>query len=158
MANKMELTGADALQKALGELPKSLSKGVLRRALTKGAEPVLQAARENVPVDQGDLRDSLAIATRLSKGQRQDSPRSKGAEIFIGPSWPKGAHGHLVEFGTSNTPAQPFLRTAWDSRGEQVLPKFGEEVWVELEKTARRLAKQAERGKLSAAARRHLTR
>lgn len=153
---RFQLEGAGQLDRALSQLPKSLSRGVLRRSLTKAAEPVRDAAQQNVPVRTGELRDSLAVATRLTPSQRRLQTRAGGVVVYVGASWPQGAHAHLVEFGTAHSAAQPFLRPAWDQHGAKVLPAFGEEVWQQLDRTAKRLAMQAEKGRLSRTSQRAL--
>jgi DNA invertase Pin-like site-specific DNA recombinase len=46
-------------------------------------------------------------------------------------------------------PANPFFRTAWDALKIQALKIFAEELRKEIYAAARRLAKKAERGKLT---------
>jgi len=153
--------GAKELENALNELPKSMSKSALRTALTKSAQPVVEAAKRYVPVDTGELRDSITTGTKLTKNQRRFQLKVGGAQIFIGASWPKGAHAHLVEFGFMLTghepskvrirhiPAQPFLRPAWDENKDQVLARIGGELWKALLKKARTLARKGAKGTLS---------
>jgi hypothetical protein len=44
----------------------------------------------------------------------------------------------------------PFLRQAWDSQKKAALGLLKDEIWKELAKAAKRLAKRAERGTLTA--------
>lgn len=76
--------------------------------------------------------------------------------LYVGTTWPTGAHGHLQEFGTAHHAAQPFMRPAWDRNRMNVLATISDDAWSELAKAARRLARRAERGTLGRAARRHL--
>lgn len=151
-----ELIGAKELEQALKQLPKSTAKGVLRRALSNAAKPTVDAAKSLVPRGKtGNLQASIEISTRLKASQKKGG-RPQGIEMFIGATWPKGAHAHLVEFGTVKTSARPFMRPAWDSTKEKVLDSIQAEIWKSLAKSARTLARKAERGTLSAAARRAL--
>lgn len=154
MANgvRFEIVGVKELERALAQLPKSVSKGVLRSALKTAGQPVVAAAKANCPRDRGDLAESITIRSTLSRRQRRRRRVRQrfAAEMFIGPSWPQGAHGHLVEFGTSKMPARPFLRPAWDANKRRALDTIGKEIWRAIAKAARRLAKRAEAGKLSA--------
>jgi HK97 gp10 family phage protein len=150
-----EVIGAKELEQALKQLPKATAKGVLRRALSNAAKPTAQAAESLAPRGAtGNLQASIEISTRLKKSQKHG--KRTGVELFIGATTPQGAHAHLLEFGTAKMSAQPFLRPAWDSTQQQVLESIKSEVWKALAKSARTLARKAERGTLSAAARRAL--
>jgi len=144
-AFRVEMLGFRELEQALLELPKAVAKSALRQALKKAGQPVVADAQRKVPVLTGELLGSLDIRSTLSKRQRRGRAKAGDVEMFIGPSWPKGAHGHLVEFGTSKMAARPFLRPAWDANKERVLAAIGKELWASIEKAARRLARKAER-------------
>jgi len=70
-----------------------------------GAAEVLAVAASRVPVLTGALRDSLEIT------HDDDGGALIGTELEYAP---------FVEFGTSDTPAQPFLRPAADSAADEV--------------------------------------
>lgn len=151
-----DILGGKELERALAQLPKATAKSVLRRALRKAAKPTVAAAESMVPVGPtGNLKASISINTRLKVSQRGGS-RSGGVEIFIGASSPPDYHAHLVEFGTVHMAAQPFMRPAWDSTQQEVLASISAEVWASLAKSARTLARKAERGTLSRTAQRAL--
>lgn len=154
---RFELVGAKELDKALAQLPRATSRTVLRKTLTKAAEPVLTMAQYLVPVDQGDLKRSLKIGTSLSSRQRKIAGRSGEVMVYVGASHPMGAHAHLVEFGTAKTPAQPFLRPAWDRQKGKALRIFQAEIWKEIVKAAESLAKKATKRTLSKSARQALS-
>jgi HK97 gp10 family phage protein len=137
------MAGFKELENALLELPKAVGKKVLREALKKAAQPVVWDAQRNVPVLTGELLGSIDIRATLSKRQRRGRAKAGDVEMFIGPSWPKGAHGHLVEFGTSKMAARPFLRPAWDANKNGVLASIGRELWIAIDKAAKRLARKA---------------
>ena len=151
-----EVFGGKELERALKQLPKATAKNVLRRALRNAAKPTVAAAEAMVPVGPtGNLKASISINTRLKVSQRTGG-RTDGVEIFIGASSPPGYHAHLIEFGTVQMAAQPFMRPAWDSTQQEVLASISDEVWKSLAKSARTLARKAERGTLSRTARRAL--
>lgn len=146
----MKMEGFKELEKALQELPKSTSKAVLRATLRKASKPVVQTAQADAPVFRGDFKESIAIGSVLSKRQKRYAARIKGAvEMFIGAMWPKGAHGHLIEFGVPSRgiPPNPVLRRAWDSNKDGVLETFKKEIWAMIDKARARLARRALRGK-----------
>lgn len=163
-----KLSGFKELDRMLQQLPKSMGKAVLRRALIKAARPTEDAMRSNAPISkrpgeygQGNLRASITVSTRLKPSQREFNSFSKTeVVVYVGSTAP---HAHLVEFGTGprayktkdgnlhNTgqmPANPFARTAWESTKEVALKILAKELEVELLKAVKRLRTRAERGTL----------
>lgn len=152
-----QVFGGKELEAALKQLPKATAKNVLRRALQRAAEPIVSAAEANAPHGQtGELKASEIASTRISRRQKSSAPKS-GVTVFVGPSGLWGSLAHLIEFGTSKAPAHPFLRPAWDENKDKVRSMIADEIWKALAKAARTLARKAERGNLSKAARRALT-
>lgn len=124
----MRIEGLEEVDRALADLGQRLGKATLERALRKAAKPMLDAAKQNAPVDEGDLKQSLAISNRLKKAEAgraayartmkatggnkssalsamRDARRNSGeatAQLYLGPKVGKGgaSHGHLVEYGT----------------------------------------------------------
>lgn len=145
MVERVKIEGLKEVQAALRALPDATAKNVMRRILKKRGEPIAEAARSNVPVDQGDLKNSIAVSTKLSR--RQKAKHRKGGpddiEVFIGP----GTHpqAHMQEFGTFKEPAQPFMRPAWDAEKTGVLEGIKDDLWTEINKAAQRLARKAAR-------------
>jgi len=164
----VRLSGFSDLDKALGELPKSIAKGVLVRTLRKAGEPIAEAAREAVPVDRGQLKESIVVSARLKNpvgkaefaaamragmgkaaavGAMRDARRAAGggsfAEMFVGA----GAlpHAHMVEFGTSRMAAQPFMRPAWDAKRNEALGIIKAEMGNEIIMAAKRIARSKRR-------------
>ena len=137
-----------------------------------------ELAKVKVPVDEGDLRDSIIVSTKITKRQGRGLVRGV-PRVFVGTNWPSA---HLVEFGTGprpaaavrkkvlasdgkifgtsvdagSMPAHPFLRPSFEALKDEMLKIFGEEMWKNLERTAKRLLKQARAGKLSKGGRRAL--
>ena len=161
----MSISGLRELDRALAELPKATARNVLRRTLVKAGAPIAAKARDLVPVDQGDLKASIAVSARvknrvgnaefaaalragLGKGAAVQAMRDarRGAngsfaEMYVGPAVPEGFYGHLVEFGTSRTPAQPFMRPAWDGEQQAALDIVKAELGNEIILAARRVAR-----------------
>lgn len=143
--NGVKLEGFDGLLDNLKSLEKvSTQKAAVRQAMRKAAKPIIDDAKSNVPVDSGALRDSIKIGSTLNKSQRKQarSTKEKGAVTQYLGSGGKGArHSHLVEFGTVDQPAQPFLRPAWDAGRDQYLTDLGRE----MEQTIAKAIKRQER-------------
>lgn len=147
MATTVKVEGLRELEKALGELPRATGKNVLRRVLRTAGEPMVRDAKALVPVASGKLRDSIAVATQLSKRQRalykkMFADDKASVEMFVGVA--ALPHAHLQEFGTSRHGPQPFMRPAWDANKNGMLDSIKDELGVEIAKAAKRLAaKQA---------------
>lgn len=119
--------GGKELEKALKELPDNVGRGVARRAVKKAGEEMADEQRRRVPVDDGELRDSIRVkvstrnldglaeyaavrqsggssgtasaALRSARREAKATGNHKGHRIAadVGPTKP---HAHLVEFGT----------------------------------------------------------
>lgn len=112
LETEIKMTGFDELEKVLKALPGELAKRDLNTSLRKGANHMRDAAQAKVPIDEGDLKDSLKV-------QKQKADNSEEVKLTLSPSKPKGFHAHFVEFGTVKNPAQPFMRPAFDeTKGE----------------------------------------
>ena len=80
-------------------------------------------------------------------------------EVFIGATAARFGIAHLLEFGTGprrqkttgrstgEMPAFPFMRPAWESGKRGVLRRFIKYLRVDIEKTAKRLAKRQAKAK-----------
>lgn len=130
------LTGERQLSRKLMRLQPAVQKKIGKDALVKAARPIIRATKANIggsrlskkrraelkalgfPRDfTGNLRRSIGYRLRRY---------GKRLIIVLGPRRPKGAHGHLVEYGTAprytdggefrgKMPALPFMRPAWDT-------------------------------------------
>lgn len=151
MKTTVRVEGLRELEKALSELPKSTGKATLRRVLRARAQPIAEAARAKAPVhavDGGELRDSIAVSTRLSRRQsrlhrRMFKDDRAAVEMFVGAGPLPSAH--TQEFGTVNHPPQPFMRPAWDETKDGVLDGIKGDLWAEIRKSAERLARKRAR-------------
>ncbi len=140
----VKVEGLADLERALQLLPKANAKAVLRRTLIQAGEPVAKTARALVPREHGYLAESIDVSPKLSGRQSKLHTKESPVEMFIGPGPDPAAH--LQEFGTGpGHQAQPFLRPAWDQHQAEVLDTIANLTWIEIEKTAARLAKKAAR-------------
>lgn len=167
-----ELKGVKELTRLLDQLPTvAMKKTVLRNALKKAGSPIAEAAKTNVPVVTGGLRDSIKVSPSLKPSQRKGRQDRSVVTVYVGSSSPVA---HLVEFGTVErildeprlvklggrwiritttgfVSPNPFLRRAWHAMKMPALGIFADEMKNELYKSAGRLAKRAAAGKLTAA-------
>lgn len=134
---KFDGLGWDA---ALAKLDGEFRVSLARSMAVAGGQLLRDEAKQNAPVDTGLLRDSIYLAFK--------DDRSSEAQIVYSVSWNSrtAPHGHLIEFGhwhvqggkggerTSWTPAQPFLRPAFDHapRAQQAMIQRGRERAAEL--------------------------
>lgn len=143
---KVHVEGLKELEQALQRLPKANAKAVLRRTLKEAGEPVAKTARSLAPREMGYLRESIDVSPKLSSRQATMNNRQSPVEMYIGPGTDPA--GHLQEFGTGpGHQAQPFMRPAWDQHKNEVLDIIANRTWLEIEKTAARLAKKAAKGR-----------
>ena len=153
----MNTTGLDEkslrdLIKNLSDLPADIPLPALTKALEKGAEVFASAARQQVPVRNGLLRDSIGIIRK--KGGKLNPYTMVGPRYYGG--W-GGQAAHLIEFGTTDryrffgnkklnlqnrtvkakllgkaytgrVTANPFMQPAWNSKKEPVAQQLQKDV------------------------------
>jgi HK97 gp10 family phage protein len=138
------LVGSD---KALAEVgTKATQKNVLRRMLLKAAKGIDDAASSLAPVETGKLQISVITGTKLTRRQKSSAYKAGKlgvVEVHVGTALSRGL---FQEFGTYKQSPQPFMRPAWDNEKNRSLETIKTELWVEIEKAAKRAARK--RGKL----------
>lgn len=148
------IDGLKELDRALGELPKSMGKSVLRRVLRNRAQPIAEDYRNAVRVDQGDLKRSIGVGTKLTRRQRSQHRRMfrdnrASVEMFVGAGGL--AQAITEEFGTVDQSPHPGLRPAWDAGKGPLLSGLKADLWSEVRKAAARHAKRQARAAAKAA-------
>lgn len=139
----LKIEGLSELKDALAELPKATSTNVLKRALTKAADPMQETAQRLAPVATGKLQRSITVGTKLSRSQKSKYKKINKVEIFVGPAPLKSAVPQ--EFGTVNHRPQPFMRPAFEQHWRSSIELIKKEIWSEIEKARARLARKAAR-------------
>lgn len=153
MADKFDLVGYDAVIAKMKALPVELRGKAGRSALGKAARIITNAAKRNAegindPATGRRISDNVTQRFRSRYFKRTgDLMISVGVATAKGPipkgnpdTGPKGntPHWHLLELGTEQAPAQPFLRPAAESNVGQVVAEFAQN----LDKTIDRLVKK----------------
>lgn len=162
----IELKGLEGVVQALQALPAEVvgqGGGPVKRALRKGAVPILaqvQANLRNVLAQQhkaGKLVDAqstglLLKAARITRGKppldqkgerylvrfsRLRYPDRKGKVVTTLKS------GQILEYGSEKQPPRPYIRPAYLSRAVQALRIVESELMREIDLITRRLAKKA---------------
>jgi HK97 gp10 family phage protein len=149
MKVKVHVKGLRELDKALKDLDLDIRKKASRDAGRHAMEPIKRRMEALVPVDEGGLKESIRLtSTNAPRSLRKEA---KGAflrtSISVGRTkrTEKGGYQALqVEFGTSETPAQPFVRPAIRGRERTVFARFKHGLKSAIEKG---LKKQTRRNK-----------
>lgn len=147
----LKVVGFPELNRVLTQLPKALNDKIAKQALTQAATPILRAARRNLQFwlrrsksdrrqhnrEPGNLLESLkgAKARIVRKGR-------SGPYVVIGPSYPLGSHGHLMERGSRRQRPRPFMRPAIDTNKYRAKEIVRRVVARGLEREAKRLVKR----------------
>ena len=151
---KVSVEGLREIDAALGELGKATGRNVMRRVALAGLERIAEEARRLAPnnPDTGgnDLRESIAVSTKLGGYAKRLNRRSKSeAEAHMGPAGKGGTkappQGTQQEFGNQNHGPQPFMRPAWDGGKDALFQGIKEDLWTEISRAAARKAKKAAR-------------
>lgn len=112
------------MEKVIEKLTEIGTKGTraINQALGKGALPILENMKTTDMFEDRThrLRDSLKVSKVRT--------RKDGKYIWIGDVDRQAPHGWVVENGTSDKEARPFMRTAYREEKEKALQIIKEEM------------------------------
>lgn len=101
----MKVSGLDRLKRKIAAIPVA-AKQEIRKALAESAQEIVDLQKRAVPVDTGNLRDTIlwryGDAEKLAHSQGVGGGHSLAVRISAGDTFAR--HAHLVEFGTSPHP------------------------------------------------------
>lgn len=169
----VQIEGLRELEAALKELPKATGKNVIRRALTKAAQPMADEATQKIRVRR--VKPSIALskvkfssgkgdagrrafAEALARGASREEAGEAAHEANAASSDDAGITSGLLivgptkrafygfEFGTVKQAPQPFMRPAWDNNKMDAVEVIRDELKNEIDKAVARIAKKALRG------------
>lgn len=147
----MKIEGLKNLEKQLKALAEESRPKVMRAAVRDAFKPVLESARAKAPVDTGELRAGIVLATA-----RQDNTVAAGlviandttahkqarvAAAAFGEAQTGGAPArrwHLTELGTRTQAAQPFLRPALDENAAAVAERLKQAMQKRIQKALKK--------------------
>nr|WP_043062438.1 HK97-gp10 family putative phage morphogenesis protein [Brucella anthropi]KIU68587.1 HK97 family phage protein [Brucella anthropi] len=115
---RSRIIGLEKLQKKLNAMPK-LVKQEIRKALEQSAEEIVSLAKSLVPVDKGDLRDSIGWTYgdvpkgSISLGSVKASELTGDLTITVYAGNSQAFYARWQEFGTQKMQAQPFFYPAY---------------------------------------------
>lgn len=124
---EVKILGGKELHKALSQLPIAVEKRIAQKGLRAGAKVIIKDAKSRVPVDEGVLKKEI---------KTKAGPKSRGNVIIQIFTSTKAWYSHLIEFGTSNMRARPFLRPAVDNNHAEILKAMGDKMGKEIIKEA----------------------
>lgn len=108
--------GLDELRAKVAAIPDAAHAAILK-AMEEGAEEMVGMARRLVPVESGDLRESIGwtwgAAPRGAMILGTSRAAAGGDRITIFAGNEKAFYARFVEFGTVATPAQPYFFPSW---------------------------------------------
>lgn len=124
MPSDEAIEGLQSLLDSMEGLELSKQKNLIARALRKGAQPIIQAAKRRAPNDPATpgnrIADNITVAVR--------EQTASGAVAEIGPTR-KGFMGHFAENGTRRgQPARPWLAPAFDETHDDALELLADEL------------------------------
>lgn len=104
------IVGLETFKKKMKELPKA-AEAEIRLAMEKSADEIVAMMKSLVPVDDGDLRDSIGWTwgdkPKYSQAFVKTTQGGMTLTIFAGNS--KVRYAHIVEFGAQHMAASPFF-------------------------------------------------
>lgn len=144
----MILEGGEELARALETLPDKVEQKFMRRALRKGAQPVLKQARVLSPVaknfargyqtqkrDRKSRGKAVGSYVKVPPGTLRDSLfiTTKGPDVIVAAAR-DAYYGNMVQWGTKKMPAHPFLDKALESQSEVATQIIAADLKTSIEK------------------------
>lgn len=119
--------------------------GQITRALNQGAAEIVARAQIAVPVDDGDLRDSIEVvqATEIRETRRRDGSAKGVAVYVVAGTGSTAAYARVQEFGRASSgdhpghAAQPFLFPAYWSVRRRVRNRIARAINAAAKEAAR---------------------
>lgn len=154
MIGSIDVIGLDALDQAIAELDNKMKDKALSKALNQALNPIRKDAKlyasvapephtmivyggRRVVVQRGLLRSAI----RKRKVPKREMGELGGHGVAMGIYVGKGTkqkeypnYWYFVEYGTSKTPAVPFLRPAFDKNVQVAIHAFAKTLKDEIDK------------------------
>lgn len=123
MELEYEVKNLDLIDKALRNLDKKTRSKISTKALKVGGKLIVNAAKANVHTQSGTLKKSIGMTVRKSRNKMEKNiavlSRKGKSQKF------DGFYSHMEEFGTSHSPAHPFLGPAAKDKAGEVIKTVG---------------------------------
>jgi HK97 gp10 family phage protein len=155
MARNINITGGKELAEFLQSLPVKIEKNIMRVALRAGARVIANEAKNNVPVEDGELKRSIRTSTNAKKGRVEASAKAgnkkawyyRFVEFGTAPHQIAGRNGNNLVFTARNgskvsvksvnhpgARAKPFMRPALDAKANEAILAVGNKIKERLTK------------------------
>lgn len=111
----------EELEDALVGISKKASEQVLDRALDAGAKPVLKAMDKNVPIDTGELSDSL--------GEIKKDGNKANRKIHLGSTSTKRKvveRAYYQEYGNSSMLGKKWMKKSYEQSKDEAVEAIAE--------------------------------
>lgn len=98
----MDVHGEKELQQQLRKLEGSVERRIVVQSIRKAAAPIVREMKRRAPrgaTHKKKLEQGKGVLSKSIGVKTKKYPRGFAVAV-VGPQWPAGAHGHLVEFGT----------------------------------------------------------
>lgn len=156
----LELRGLDGVLRTLQELPAevvSKNGGPVKLALKRGAQVILREAALNLAraTDQlgSDSYENTGLLLKALVATRGKAPSGGNGERYLvrvrklvyqrpGPQTHTRATAQWLEYGTSQQPAEPWLRPAFASKAALAIETVEKELIKGVDRVVRKLARQ----------------
>lgn len=158
MLNDKQMTESfKKVKQALEKLPDAIQQKVVVGATRKATSVIAKEAKDNVPERTGLLKKSIGVA----KAKKKDTPLHH-VKFFVVPKskilfskkvtladggtgklkvQANAYYAHMVEYGTKNMVAQPYLRPAMESKADEAVKAFQDYAIKRVDKEIARLNK-----------------
>ena len=140
-AFRVQIIGDKEMLRRLNRLSGAKVRAVARPAVRFAMTPINKAAKAKVPRDSNALQKSLGFKAVPAKNVKNKGdvvggirPRKGFARQVNGRTRDPRFYAHLVERGTKNMRARPFLRPAIDANASLSLSRFGKKMWERIRK------------------------
>lgn len=124
--------GLDRLKRKLTVTIPARVRDRTRNAMEKGANEIVAMAKSFVPVDSGDLRDSIGWtwgdAPKGTITLASSKPTDGGDRITIYAGNDKAFYARFVEFGTQKMAPHPFFYPAYRTLKRRVKSRITREI------------------------------
>lgn len=90
------ISGGRQLDELLRALPDKMQKNINRAGLRAGAVVLREEVKRNVPVDSGDLRNSVRVTSRARNGQVSVSVKAGNSIAYYARFVEYGTRPHLI--------------------------------------------------------------
>jgi HK97 gp10 family phage protein len=118
----IKIEGLEGIKQAMKDLSNEVNKRIARSATLAGTQIVKEAAIKNAPVLTGNLKKNIILKrntkTNLTSEFLVTVRQGKRTKKQIAQGLGDAFYAKFLEYGTVKTPAQPFLRPAFDNNKE----------------------------------------